>query len=51
MDQFDKLMDRFGIWDATAWSEVTRAWFRERAYSDGAWLNGHRIEPISFWGA
>jgi hypothetical protein len=51
MDCFDALMSRFGVWDCTEWSDLAGFWFRNRIYFDGAWLEGHRAEPIIFWGA
>jgi hypothetical protein len=50
-DQFDRLMDRFGVVDDIWWYSDPGCWFRWREYDDGAWLVGNRCDPITYWGA
>jgi hypothetical protein len=51
MDQFDRFMERFGVEDFVWWYSGEGFWFRRRHYSDGAWLEGFRCDPIVFWGS
>lgn len=50
-ETFDRLFQRFGVWDCVEWSEAVGHWFRSRVYFDGAWLEGHKVEPLDWWGA
>lgn len=49
-DTFDRLFDRFGVLDELIWGCSIQFWFRLRFFSDGAWLEGERIEAVEYWG-
>lgn len=51
MDRFDAMMERFGIWDCAEWSDIAGHWFRHRVYFDGAWIEGHQVDPLDYFGA
>lgn len=50
-DAFDALMAVYGYADDCQWSEQDHGYIRRRAYYDGGWIQGYRVEPVTYWGA
>lgn len=51
---FDALCAKYGQWDYCVWAYSKigdLGWHRYRCYSDGAWMEGHWVEPVIYWGA
>lgn len=47
---FDALMSMYGLFDYVVCTKYGTA-LRYRCYHDGAWLEGHDVEPVIYWGA
>jgi Leu/Phe-tRNA-protein transferase len=48
---FDLLMEECGILDYAMFSSDLKVLLRIRAYNDGAFLWGRKIEEVIYWGA
>lgn len=48
-ETFDALMKAYGWLDIAGC--IQGAAFRLRAYHDGGWLEGYKVDPVVYWGA